>query len=173
MARPVRMAECHPDRRRHGNGLCSACYQTAKRRRLGKPERAKTWAICHPDRRNYGRGLCQQCWRAERRRDNPRTAEAFAQWYARRGHARHIQRTYGLTQEQYDDMLRAQGGGCAICSNHPRRRALHVDHCHTTGVVRGLLCAHCNWAVGKAEKNSVYLPQLLEYVRNAQEKYSG
>ena len=50
----------------------------------------------------------------------------------------------GVTVEQYDAMLDAQGGGCAICGNPPKTRRLDVDHDHRTGKVRGLLCHRCN-----------------------------
>lgn len=52
-------------------------------------------------------------------------------------------RTYGLTQDQYDTLLRFQGGVCAICRGF-RRYQLAVDHDHKTGQVRGLLCKLCN-----------------------------
>ena len=53
----------------------------------------------------------------------------------------------GVTVEQYDALLAAQGGGCAICGNPPKTRRLHVDHDHKTGRVRGLLCHRCNRAL--------------------------
>ncbi|MEU5957577.1 endonuclease VII domain-containing protein [Streptomyces sp. NPDC047525] len=54
-----------------------------------------------------------------------------------------IQATYGLTSEEYQRLLEAQGGRCAIC-RETRKTNLAVDHCHTTEAVRGLLCARCN-----------------------------
>jgi hypothetical protein len=61
----------------------------------------------------------------------------------------HLKRKYGLTLEQYDAMLAAQGGVCAICHEaRPVERTLHVDHDHTTGAIRGLLCFTCNNALG-------------------------
>lgn len=50
----------------------------------------------------------------------------------------------GVTIEDYDRLLAAQGGGCAICGNPPKTRRLDVDHDHKTGRVRGLLCFVCN-----------------------------
>jgi hypothetical protein len=53
----------------------------------------------------------------------------------------------GVTDAEYDRLLAAQGGGCAICGNPPKTRRLHVDHDHKTGRVRGLLCHRCNRAL--------------------------
>ena len=53
----------------------------------------------------------------------------------------------GVTTEDYDRLLAAQDGGCAICGNPPKTRRLHVDHNHRTGKVRGLLCFRCNRAL--------------------------
>lgn len=50
----------------------------------------------------------------------------------------------GVSVKDYDRMLAAQGGGCAICGNPPKTRRLDVDHDHRTGKVRGLLCHRCN-----------------------------
>lgn len=54
---------------------------------------------------------------------------------------RGLMRRYGLTVEDYDNLLASQGGHCAIC---PATKSLHVDHCHTSGKVRGILCASHN-----------------------------
>lgn len=56
---------------------------------------------------------------------------------------------YGLTISDYDAMLAGQNGGCALCGRTNRNgKRLHVDHCHETGRVRGLLCSRCNTAIG-------------------------
>ena len=57
---------------------------------------------------------------------------------------------YGLSSSEYQDLVKSQGGLCAICKTDTLK--LHVDHCHTTGKVRGLLCSGCNTAVGFYEK---------------------
>src|SRR5687768_1540720 len=51
-----------------------------------------------------------------------------------------------ITYERYCEMVAEQGGRCAICDKTPNDTALCVDHCHTTGDVRGLLCTKCNIA---------------------------
>ncbi|MEU9391284.1 endonuclease VII domain-containing protein [Streptomyces sp. NPDC048324] len=58
----------------------------------------------------------------------------------------HLKREYGLTEAERDEMVAAQMGLCVICLKAP---AAHVDHCHKTGKVRGVLCFNCNSAIGK------------------------
>jgi hypothetical protein len=53
----------------------------------------------------------------------------------------------GVSDADYEALLAAQGGGCAICDHPPRTRRLHVDHDHKTGEIRGLLCHRCNRAL--------------------------
>ena len=73
------------------------------------------------------------------------------------GRNKYLQDTYGITEKQWDHMFARQGGRCPICGirlyryrEKAGRRAAPVDHDHTTGVVRGLLCFACNrWRVGR------------------------
>lgn len=58
---------------------------------------------------------------------------------------------YEITLDVYKSMLEAQGGVCAICQRGQGNRPLSVDHSHTTGQVRGLLCVGCNNKVGAFE----------------------
>ena len=59
---------------------------------------------------------------------------------------RYLQRTYGISEQQYEDLLHEQGGVCAICRKSPGRVRLAVDHHHASGLIRGLLCGHlCNY----------------------------
>jgi hypothetical protein len=60
---------------------------------------------------------------------------------------------YGISLEQYESMLSAQNGVCAICEAPPLgSRPLVVDHCHRSGRVRALLCGPCNTQLGAYEK---------------------
>ncbi|MCI3243748.1 MULTISPECIES: endonuclease VII domain-containing protein [Streptomyces] len=65
---------------------------------------------------------------------------------AAEGRAGHLKRHYGLTEAERDEMVATQMGLCVICLKAP---AVHVDHCHKTGKVRGVLCFNCNSAIGK------------------------
>lgn len=73
---------------------------------------------------------------------------------------------YGLTPEDYDDMVHAQDGACAICEARcPTGRRLAVDHCHKTGRVRGLLCMRCNTLIGRLESDVTRISKILAYLR--------
>lgn len=85
---------------------------------------------------------------------------------------------YGLTVERYDEMLKAQGGVCAICGNPQKwgktsRDNLCVDHDHETGAVRGLLCNGCNRAVGFFGDDPVILARAISYLARAKEIHQG
>lgn len=79
--------------------------------------------------------------------------------------ARRMQREFGITPEQYLEILAIQGGVCAICSVRPKTRRLAVDHNHRTGEVRGLLCTMCNHKVlGGAKENPDILRRAAAYL---------
>lgn len=74
---------------------------------------------------------------------------------------------YGLSLEQYDAMLEAQGQACAICKSKTpgqRTKHFHVDHCHSTGKVRGLLCHKCNRGIGLFRDNPDLLNRASAYL---------
>lgn len=72
---------------------------------------------------------------------------------------------YGITVEQYDEMLATQNGVCAICfESNPDGSRLAVDHNHTTRVIRGLLCARCNKGVGLLRERSDLLTNAMLYL---------
>lgn len=77
-----------------------------------------------------------------------------------------LRRLYGLTLEQYREMEVAQDHRCAICSE-PAKTAnrLHVDHDHTTGKIRALLCHHCNLLLGNASDSIERLRSAIAYLQ--------
>lgn len=83
---------------------------------------------------------------------------------------------YGITQTDYNNFRQNQDYCCAICREHETTivksnkqsgstTSLHVDHNHTTGEVRGLLCFRCNSLLGKAHDNSEILQAAIEYLQ--------
>lgn len=79
---------------------------------------------------------------------------------------------YGLTPEQYDQMVEEVGGKCPVCLRAPdyagQPRRLAVDHDHQTGRIRGLLCWRCNGAVGIIGEENLH--RLLEYLAAAEDR---
>jgi hypothetical protein len=72
---------------------------------------------------------------------------------------------YGLRPGQYDEMRIAQDDRCAICRTPDAAgRRWHVDHCHATGKVRGLLCSACNLTLGKMGDDPARLRAAAEYI---------
>ena len=77
---------------------------------------------------------------------------------------------YNITLEEYNIRLFNQKGCCAICNTHhtiiheKTGKSLHVDHCHTTGKVRGLLCHQCNSGLGNFKDNIDLIKSAINYL---------
>ena len=82
---------------------------------------------------------------------------------ARQGGSRkyHLKRRYGLSPEQFDALLAQQGFLCPICL---KRAAVHVDHDHSTGRVRGILCEMCNGGLGQFRDNPETIESAIAYL---------
>lgn len=107
----------------------------------GKPYPAcKT---CHNERQRLYR-------EANREKINARARELYSQ------------RTYGVSEQMLADVRQIQGGVCAICEE---REPEWIDHDHATGLVRGLLCKPCNWALGHLKDDPVIIRRALMYVQ--------
>ncbi len=79
----------------------------------------------------------------------------------------HLKRMYGLTYEQYEEILIKQEYRCAICKIHQNelKYKLAVDHNHKTGKIRGLLCSRCNKGIGFLYDNPIILEQAITYLK--------
>jgi hypothetical protein len=99
-------------------------------------------------------------------------ADKHLEWRERNRQAvrdHHLVRNYGINRTEFDRMLVAQGGKCAICGHEPtgeaRDKVLHVDHDHVTGAVRALLCAKCNTGLGAFRDEPGLLEKAIDYLR--------
>jgi hypothetical protein len=79
----------------------------------------------------------------------------------------YLKRNYGITYDDYVQMLKAQNGVCAICGKAEEKKRLAVDHCHNTGKIRGLLCGMCNTAIGKLNDDVQLLRKAIQYLEKA------
>lgn len=83
-------------------------------------------------------------------------------------HEKHILDTYALTSEEYWKIYEAQGGVCYMCrrAKGTGRRKLSVDHCHKTGLVRGLICSVDNKYLGHARDQIEHFERCIEYLKD-------
>lgn len=87
---------------------------------------------------------------------------------------RKLKSNYGITNEVYERMLKEQGGKCAICGSEETKNSytqhFAVDHCHTSGKVRGLLCDYCNTGLGRFNDDTDTLEKAVEYLKKSREE---
>lgn len=135
--------------------LCHRCKEDRPEDNFGKVKRRyaarerSLWcrACINAYQKNY-----RKTWKER----NPEKAEANR----RRG----LIVSYGISVDEHDSLLSSQGGACAICKQTPNGY-LDIDHCHSTGKVRGLLCNPCNRLLGDAMDNANTLIAAAEYLK--------
>ena len=110
--------------------------------------------------------LCSPCnnCRNEQRRERQ---SANPEKYKRAYRLQSLKRTYGLSEEEYTLMLEQANSCCEICgkSSEEETKELNVDHCHTTGKIRGLLCGSCNTGLGLLKDSEDILTKAIEYLK--------
>lgn len=170
-------------------GECSLCKQRVSNRAYIERNREKTREAA---RRRYDRlkpalrdkakehyHTNREQIRAQKRREyavDPAPARAATrEWNAKNPHkkrAARLKRVYGLSAEAYEQMLKAQDGTCALCPNKFSNDCpACVDHDHTTGLVRALLCTRCNLELGSYEttrdRHAQFEAYAFKYVQEA------
>lgn len=84
-----------------------------------------------------------------------------------------LKHKFGITEDDYQTMLKEQNGACAICRTTTptgRWKVFAVDHCHKTGNVRGLLCNECNRGIGLLRDSAELLRNAAEYLDKSERK---
>jgi hypothetical protein len=145
---------CHPEKKFYCKNLCRSCYEKQliennkeyKKRQL---ENSKNWSQNNKQRKKES-GI------EYRKKRGPRSKERFASL---------IKKKYNLDYEDYLLMFKNQDNKCKLCFRKAKEgKKLHLDHCHTTGKIRGLLCAQCNWYLGFIEKDPDLLNRIKVYL---------
>jgi hypothetical protein len=79
--------------------------------------------------------------------------------------------TYNLTLEEIDAMLVVQNNQCTICfTPFTEEKPPNVDHCHTSGKVRSMLCTKCNTALGLVDEDPAKMKRMIDYIENHAKK---
>lgn len=161
-------------------GQCSFCIRIRNARKRGvtidSPDDVQAYAIA-----NHVRKIADAGGQTTYVPSRPCKHGHFLRWVssnncvqcdadARKRHAqsqrqRRIEKTYGLTPSQHQAMFDAQEGRCAICNrSHSDRFQMHLDHCHSSSRVRGLLCQQCNQGLGLFYDDASILLRAMEYL---------
>ena len=128
----------------------------------------------HPDVPKYtANKTCMGCLREKMKHYNEKRAEKMKSDpnLRRKRRDRDLRRTYGISVEIFDEILRLQGNCCAICKSKEtaskRVERFFVDHNHLTGKVRGILCHKCNTAIGllNCDEGTDLLDSAYKYIK--------
>lgn len=157
-----KQASCHPDRKHWARGMCKQCYTKYKNsiRFLSVGRKKRTPECGHPERRHVGHGKCPACYAKWKRETDPKYGKEQRRIDERR-------RKYGISESEFRSLIKKQHGLCALCHSmlDDGGPKTHVDHCHKTGIIRGLLCFTCNKALGMLGDGDTGIGRALCYVK--------
>lgn len=144
--------DCFSKNKSRANGLHTQCKECNKAQYLKNAEGRKETM------RNYNK-------------ENASLRNSRAKEYQKDGRARwwDIKKKYGISKEQYEQLLQKQNNKCSICGvEHidSHRKRLFIDHNHETGKIRGLLCQPCNTGLGHFKDNPVLLKKAVQYLKD-------
>jgi hypothetical protein len=138
------------------NKQCQMCNLTKPVEQFHKSKQTKDGRFSY----------CAPCKVEANRRSNKKLLTENREKFLDQRKNWHLKKTYGITLDEYKTIVMEQGGVCAVCLKNEKQhyRQLAVDHDHTTGKVRGLLCHDCNRALGFLKDDVNYLKRAIEYL---------
>lgn len=113
-----------------------------------------------------GTAWCAGCQSFRDHEDFGKDATTCRPCASGRQHAAMIEKTYGVSGDDYAALLKLQGGRCAICRARPKSKRLALDHNHKTGAPRGLLCSRCNHELMGSAWDSLAIASALWHYMN-------
>lgn len=152
---PKKVSICHPEKPHRSNGLCVTCWWRQYRSR---PEVHPKYLRRQASWRKRDRKKNPEKWSAKgkRKRENNRETTLASQRKWR----------FKITHEEYKSISKEQNHVCAICGGIDNGRSLAVDHNHSTGYIRGLLCRRCNQGIGSFGENIELLQKAILYLQH-------
>lgn len=130
-------------------------------------EKVRQYAILWDAANRQLRKDLKKKWDSENIEHKKEYAKKFKVKYPDYYKRKHLSYCYGMPIEEYDRMLHNQNNRCAVCrklAEDTHRKRLFVDHNHTTGKIRALLCQQCNTALGMVNEDSDILFALVAYL---------
>jgi len=147
---------------------CKSCYSTRAARTYRERQSQKGRVVRERVEVPAGHKYCRRCdqikpfaeWHKNARQSGG-LAGYCKECRSELGRRGHLKRTFGLSPEERATLIESQGGTCAICDGPPQ----HIDHDHTTGKVRGVLCGPCNMGLGQFQDDPTRLARAATYLR--------
>lgn len=165
-------SQFYPSQTRNKRGRCKVCfrnyYKTPEALRKIRAQNRKWYSS--PENKRRAVKQCQE-WRKknpERHQDTYLSYWRMPETIRRVVNYRFL-KAYRITLDQYEELLLRQDGKCAICgtdkpTKNGKTKRLAVDHCHTTGRIRGLLCNRCNLAIGLLKDDLALVEKVRQYL---------
>ena len=110
------------------------------------------------------RGCCKLCFNAYYAKRREEKYEQVREYEKKFHRARRLKYEYGITEEYYSNLISLQNNSCVICSTSFTITPAKIDHCHTSGIVRGLLCNTCNLGLGHFKDKKELLQNAINYL---------
>lgn len=131
-----------------------------------KIEKSKDEFYKAKERKDGLRNRCKKCCDIEHKESYHRNKHiGWSKKSKIKNRDNNLKKRYKISTQDYEKMFKDQNGVCFICQNPQKDKLLAVDHCHTTGKVRGLLCTLCNKGLGCYRDNIDYLTRAIEYLK--------
>jgi hypothetical protein len=143
--------------------IYNARYRSKPRVKKHEAAYTKQWRATHPEqakahglRHYYKHQKEMQAYSKDWKKNHPEACLIHKR-------TEHLKTRYGIPPEQYQELYNKQKGCCAICGGSGLK--LHVDHCHTTQLVRMLLCNSCNLLLGFSKEQIDVLQKAIKYIK--------
>lgn len=114
----------------------------------------------HLAERRTNHGQCCECSKKNTNKHYHKKQQSDSRFR----YSKHLKHTFGISLEEFDQLVLKAGNCCQICTT-PFTETPNVDHCHSTGVIRGVLCGNCNRGLGLLKDDIDVLEKAIGYLK--------
>lgn len=149
------------------SNYCKECVKVKVAEWVKKnPEKNRTGKIKWLKENKEKARITRNAWRMNNKEKVSEYRKRWVAKYPDKDKNRRLLYSTGITLARFEEMLKAQGGVCAICFHVSEDgRQLCVDHCHKTGKIRGLLCSACNTGIGLMKDDVSLMENAIKYLQ--------